>query len=173
MTGAGPAIRGGEPPSGRLGRLVWQLENLLLVVLLGAIVVLAGSQILLRNVGGAGVPWAEPATRVLVLWLALAGAVAATRGDGHLTVDALSRVLSPGWRRVVHITTDLFAAAVTALLAWHGGRLVLLERQDGFLAFASVPVWVCELAIPLAFGLMTLRFLTAALGRLRRAEGRS
>jgi TRAP-type C4-dicarboxylate transport system permease small subunit len=45
-------------------------------------------------------------------------------------------------------------------------RFVLFEREDQAIAFASVPAWMCELIIPVAFGIMALRFLTGVLAQL-------
>ena len=65
----------------------------------------------------------------------------------------------PRWRKRIGI----FAFGVLALLAWQGGRLVLLDYRAATLAFASVPSWACELILPFGFGVMSLRFLVNAL----------
>ena len=66
-------------------------------------------------------------------------------------------------------------AAVSAFLSWHAGRLVLEDRAVGMVAFASVPVWVCEMVLPLAFGLIALRYLLYAVdhGRAGFTSGRA
>jgi TRAP-type C4-dicarboxylate transport system permease small subunit len=74
-------------------------------------------------------------------------------------VDAVSRFLSPRWRARVRVVTDLFTAIVSAMVAWHGLRLVLDDKAAGSTVFASVPVWVCEMILPLAFGVIALRYL--------------
>src|SRR5690606_33547420 len=82
------ALRGGlarrSPRSwaSRLERLGRLLEDALIVLLLGALVVLASAQILLRNVFSMGLAWSDGLVRMLVLWLALLGALAASR-DGR------------------------------------------------------------------------------------------
>ena len=35
---------------------------------------------------------------------------------------------------------------------------VLMERADGMTAFAQVPAWVCESIIPIAFGIISIRY---------------
>jgi TRAP-type C4-dicarboxylate transport system permease small subunit len=142
-----------------LYRLLLRIEDTLLVVLLSGMILLASAQILLRNLWDSGLIWADPLLRVLVLWLTMLGAMAATRERHHIQIDLLSRFLSPRNRRVVRGLTDLFAAVVCALLAWHSGRFVWLEFQDGGILFAMLPAWVCEAVMPLGFGVMSLRFL--------------
>jgi TRAP-type C4-dicarboxylate transport system permease small subunit len=119
---------------------------------------LAGMQIVLRNLLDTGFPWSDPLLRVLVLWISLMGAMVASRDDNHITVDVLSRFLPIRIRSLSRGLTDLFTAIVCALLAYHGLRFVLLDKQAGTLAFASVPAWICELVIPVGFGVIALRF---------------
>jgi TRAP-type C4-dicarboxylate transport system permease small subunit len=65
------------------------------------------------------------------------------------------------------VVTDLFTAGVSAAVAWHAGRLVLEDRAAGSEVFASVPLWVCELVLPLAFGVIAGRYLLFAIRHAR------
>jgi TRAP-type C4-dicarboxylate transport system permease small subunit len=143
----------------RLIRLVAAIEDTLLVAILTFMIGLAGAQITLRNLFDTGLLWADPALRVMVLWVGMIGAMVATRFDKQISVDAVSRFLSPRWRARVRVVTDLFTAIVSAMVAWHGLRLVLDDKAAGSTVFASVPVWVCEMILPLAFGVIALRYL--------------
>ncbi len=147
-------------------RVLAILEDTLLVVLLTVMMVLAVVQILLRNLFDAGLTWADPLLRVIVLWLALAGALAATRADNHINLDVVSRLLPAPARAATRALTDLFAAAVCGVLAYHGARLVQMDWLAGTAAFGAVPAWLCELIIPLGFALMGLRFVLLARLRL-------
>jgi TRAP-type C4-dicarboxylate transport system permease small subunit len=159
-----------ERPLARLARTV---EDGLLVALLLVMVFLAVSQIVLRNGFDAGLLWADPLLRLMVLWLGLLGAAVATRDDRQITVDVLSRLLSPRWRAGARVVTDLFTAGVCTVLGWNAGRLVLSDREAGVAAFASVPAWVGELVLPLAFTIIAWRYLRMAWRHLRTATGRA
>ncbi len=134
------------------------VEDTLLALLLMTMIGLSATQILLRNLFETGLPWADPLLRLLVLWLALAGALAATRENRHIRIDLLSRFLSGAMNRAAERLASVFTAGICALLAWHGGRLVWFEYQDGTTLGAGIPAWVAQTVIPLGFGLMALRF---------------
>ena len=166
----------GPPPEKQPGRQTALLralaiaEDSLLVGLLAAMIGFALAQIVLRNLFASGLSWADPLLRVLLVWLGMAGALVAAREDRNLTVDVLSRFLPERWRRRGRIATDAFTAAVSAVLAWHAVRLVLGDRAEGLIAFSGVPVWVCELALPLGFGLIAVRYALHMVRRLARGR---
>ena len=110
--------------------------------------------------------------RVMVLWIALLGAMAATRDDKHITIDILSRHLSANGRRFSRLLSDAFTAVVCGLMAYHGARFVVLEYQVDAMAFGSLPAWVCELIIPVGFTVITLRLAFAVFFGLRALAGR-
>ncbi|MAI25258.1 MAG: TRAP transporter small permease [Myxococcota bacterium] len=136
-----------------------RVEDAFLALLLTVMVVLAPLQILLRNVFDQGIPWADPLIRVLVLWVGLMGAVAAARGDRHISIDAVSRMVSPRARAGIGLVTSCFTTVVCALVAWHSGRFVWDEKTYGSVAFSGIPAWMLEVVIPFAFALIAIRYL--------------
>ena len=153
----------------RLLRALAIVEDGLLVVLLAGLIVLAGAQIALRNLLHTSLLWADPALRVMVLWVGMIGAVVATRFDKQISVDVVSRFMPGRWKAATRVITDLFTAAVSLALAWHSARLLLADREGGTTVFASVPLWACELVLPLAFGVIGLRYLAYAAAHGRKA----
>ena len=142
--------------------LVW-LENGFLVGLLLVILVAANTQILLRNLFEFAIVWIDPFLRITVLWLALMGAMVATREGSHIAIDALTRFLPRAWCLRMDRFIHAIGALVCVLIAYYSALLVQLEYGDGLYAFASVPVWLCEAIMPLAFAIMALRFLVSAI----------
>ena len=147
---------------GRLLRGLHRAEDFLLAGLLGALLVLALVQIGMRVFLGSGLEWAEPVGRIGVLWLALLGALGATRTRRHIAIDALPRLLSPRWHRVAWSVSQLATAVICALLAWYGWGMVGMERELPTWFVPGVPSWWPMLAFPFAFALMSFRFLVAA-----------
>ncbi|MBW2313841.1 MAG: TRAP transporter small permease [Deltaproteobacteria bacterium] len=129
-------------------------------------ILLAPVQILLRGALGSGIAWVDPLLRVLVLWVGLLGAVAASFEGRHITIDVLSRALPERARAAAGAVTSLFTAAVTTLLAYHGARFVASEFHYDSVAFSGIPAWGLESVIPLSFGLIALRYLRLAVSDL-------
>ncbi|MES9992120.1 MAG: TRAP transporter small permease [Candidatus Thiodiazotropha sp.] len=143
----------------RIKQLILFFEDGLMVLLLSATVLLAASQILLRNLFDSGLIWADPTLRIMVLWLALLGAIAATRENRHIRIDLFSHKLSPRLRSILAAINNLFSALVCGIITWHAVRFVYAEWQDGATLFATIPAWLGEIIIPIGFAVMTLRFL--------------
>ena len=156
-----------SPPAAPWLRWLHNIEDGLLALMLFAMVLLASSQVVMRNLFDSGVTWGDPLLRLLVLWLGLMGAMVATRVDRHITVDALLRVLPPGLQRSARIVTKLATAMVCALLAYHSARLVAIDYEYQDLLFAQVPVWAGDLILPFAFSVMTLRLVFQAIMTFR------
>lgn len=155
----------------RIGRIVRVAEDALLVLLLVGMILLAAAQILLRNVAHTGIGWSDPALRLAVLWVALLGAMSATRARKHISIDILSHLVSSRVRTPIRRLTDLFSAGVCGLIAWHAGRFVFAEWEAQTRAFGLVPAWLAQLIIPAGFATIALRFLLSALA-LQRLEER-
>lgn len=155
----------------RLVRVLSLAEDGLLVALLAGLIGLAAAQIALRNLLDSSLLWADPVVRVMVLWVGMIGAMVATRFDRQITVDVVSRFLPGRLKAANRIITDLFTAAVSLALAWHAGRLLLQDRAGGEMVLAGLPLWVCELVLPVAFGVIGLRYLSSAVAHGRAAAG--
>ncbi len=152
---------------GLTGRLARFLEDSLLVTLLVALILLATVQIVMRNVFDAGFAWSDELSRLLVLWLAMAAAIAAARDDRHIAIDVLSRFLKGRALAATRMVVALFTSAVCGVLAWHAGRFVNEARIYEDLLLGTVPAWLLQSILPIAFGVMALRYLMHAAGRLR------
>jgi TRAP-type C4-dicarboxylate transport system permease small subunit len=146
----------------RLLNALHRAEDGLLAALLGALLLLAVAQIALRVFLGSGLEWAEPVSRVGVLWLALLGALGATRTRRHIAIDALPRILPPRLQRAAWAVTQLATSVVCATLAWTGWGMVAFEREAPALFVPGVPSWWPMLAFPAGFALMSVRFLVSA-----------
>ncbi|MCK5189993.1 MAG: TRAP transporter small permease subunit [Methylococcales bacterium] len=146
----------------RLLRITHILEDSFLIMLLSSMIILAVTQIVLRNFFDSGLQWIDPLLRLLVLWVGMAGAMVATREDHHISMDVFTRTMSIRVQQIVRVFTDVFTCLVAAIIAYHAVRLVLMDREAESIAFASIPSWVCELILPLAFGVIALRYFIFA-----------
>jgi len=121
----------------------------------------------LRNVFSMGFAWGDGLGRLAVLWLALLGALAASRDGRHIALGVLTRWLPPKWRTAAQVVAATFAAAVSAALAWVSWAFVGDSREFGDTLLGDVPAWWFQSLMPVAFALMAWRFLVQAAKRLR------
>lgn len=141
----------------RLLRAIEMVENGTMAVLALVLIFGAATQVILR-LFDIGVIWLDPVLRALVMWIAMLGAVAATRHDKHINLDALTRLLS-GWSlRGARLITFLFASGICLVLAKASYGLVELDRESATPLIDNIPAWWVEVILPVGFCLMALRF---------------
>jgi TRAP-type C4-dicarboxylate transport system permease small subunit len=151
----------------RAARVGLALENGLLVALLGFLVVFSFAQIVLRNVFSIGVTWGDGLTRVVVLWLALLGALAASRDGRHIRMNAVMQWLPPKVQLAAGVGSDLFAAVVSGVLAYLAFVFVRDSRGYGDVLLGQFPAWWFQAVMPVAFALIAYRFALHAVIRMR------
>ena len=142
-------------------------EDALLVTLLGAMIGLASTQILLRNLFDSGFVWIDPVLRVLVLWLGLLGATVATRNNRHICIDLLSRYFDGNAQHLLQAAVEQISAWTCLVIAAYGFDWIRLDFADGLVAFAGIPAWMLEAIVPLSFGVIGLRYLVMSWNSLR------
>jgi TRAP-type C4-dicarboxylate transport system permease small subunit len=142
------------------------VETWLIVAILGGLVMLGAAQIVLRNVFSIGFAWGDGLARLAVLWLALLGALAASRDARHITMGAVVRFLPDRLRWLAGVAANLFGAVVSGALAWHAAVFVRDSRSYGDLLLTDIPAWWLQAIMPIAFALMAYQFLAHATRQL-------
>ena len=152
---------------GRLEAAGRWTEDLLLSLILLALIGLASWQIIGRNVFGSTIVIGDELLRIMVLWLTLAGAIAASRADRHIAIALLDRYLS-GWQlHAVRCLNHLFTAGVCAFLCYYSWQFVQLSREFEDTLLGGTPAWWLQAPLPVGFGIMTYRHLLHAINALR------
>jgi TRAP-type C4-dicarboxylate transport system permease small subunit len=142
-----------------LGKAGAAIESALLVVLLLSMIGLSTAQIVLRNFFNVGFYWSDTLLRTLVLWIALAGAVAASRADKHISINLLDNLLGKRLKGIVRLLVHAFSAGICGMVAWFSTEFVLTTREYGDIALGNVPAWILQLVLPIGFGLICYRYL--------------
>lgn len=143
----------------RIDEIVGRIEQVFLGVLLATMIVIAFSQIVLRNVFSTGLAWGDGLVRNLVLWCGFIGAAIAAREGKHISVDVVSQWLSPKKKAVAAVVTHAFSLVVCLLLLVAALKFLNNELQMGSILFLGIPAWVSEIIIPITFAVMAFRFL--------------
>ena len=154
---------------------IWgqRIENGLLVLLLTSMIILASAQIFLRNFLDSGITIGDELLRIMVLWLAILGALAASRDQRHIAIDALTRHFSPRVTMAVALFVCVFVAIVCGFIC----RASFLLVKDAYTYQDTVlggqPAWVYQSILPIGFGLMSWRYLIHSARRVRLILGKA
>ena len=154
----------------RIHRGLKLFESGLLMALLAVMVGVAVFQIVARNFFGTGLAWGGGLVQIAVLWMTMVGAAVAAGEDSHIRIDLVARLALPRFRAIADRLTALFTAVLCGALGWYSIEFIRWDFMDGVVAFGSVPAWICESIIPLASGVMALRYLIRAIWPLDAGE---
>lgn len=136
-----------------------RFEKIVLCLLLTAMIVLACLQIVLRSFFSSGLPWAEPALRFLVLWSGLLGAAMATSRGKHIALDLAGYLIPWRLQPLMQLICYAFSSITAAFLTWASILFIRNEMEFGSPGLFDLPSWGWNLIFPLAFALITVRFL--------------
>ncbi len=151
-----PHLKGLLERLDRIGRFA---EDVALVSLLSGMILLAVGQIGLRELLGTGIVWADELVKLMVLWLAMIGSIAACRDNRHIRIDVFSHILPARLILATRIVVDIFAATVCAIIAWQAYRYLQLEIEFADVVLVDTPAWLAHSVVPIAFALSAYRFL--------------
>jgi TRAP-type C4-dicarboxylate transport system permease small subunit len=122
-----------------------------------------------------GLTWSQDVALVLTLWVGFVGASMCTYENRHLRVEAAQRFLPPRLRPLVGFASGLFTTLVCAGLLWvsiryvgfHYQEYLSTKGQGNLIPGTALPKFAGFLALPVAFGCMSVRFFVKALAALR------
>ena len=135
------------------------METFALVAMLTTRMSVAVGQIIMREVFGTGFGWADELVRLMVLWLALVGSIAACRDNRHIRIDALSHLLPDVAVKAVRVLVDLFAAVVCGIIAVSAWRYLQIEIEYEVKLLVNTPAWIAHIIMPTACVLIGYRFV--------------
>ena len=150
----------------RLERAGKFAENTALLVLLGTMIGVSVFQIINRQFlnGAFSLSWSDELVKIIVLWLAMVGSIAAARENRHIRIDLITHVLSGSVVAWAKIVVDVFAAIVCAVIGWQAYRLIREEMSWGDTIFTDISLWTMHATVPLAFLLISYQFVVRVAG---------
>ena len=119
-------------PKTKLGRIVNEIEETLIAVILGLMTVVTFANVIARYVFNSNSLWALETTVFLFAWLVLIGASYCVKTRAHLGVDVVLHMVSPAVRRILAIIS------VAACLAF--SILLLIGSWNYWAPFAALPM---------------------------------
>jgi C4-dicarboxylate transporter DctQ subunit len=121
-----------KPQSGA-SRLISEIEETLIAVLLGAMTLVTFAAVVARYVFNSGILWALETTVFLFAWLVLIGVSYCVKVNAMLGVDIVAAALSPLGRRIL----TLFAVAASLAFA----VLICIGSWEYWLPFVGNRSW--------------------------------
>lgn len=119
-------------PKTTFGRIVNEIEETLIAVILGLMTVVTFANVIARYVFNSNILWALETTVFLFAWLVLIGASYCVKVRAHLGVDVVLHMVSPAVRRILAIIS------VAACLAF--SILLLIGSWNYWAPFAALPM---------------------------------
>ena len=141
-------------------RVINNIEEAIIALLLAAMTLLVFVEVVLRFGFGQGLMWAQELTLHLSAWMVLFGVSYGIKVGSHIGVDALVKILPSTIRRVVS------ALAVIACLIYCGlfasGAWVYLSKMHKIgieMEDLPVPKWIAHSILLIGMILMAIRLL--------------
>ena len=119
-------------PTTKLGRVINEIEETTIAVLLGAMTLITFANVIARYVFNTNSLWALETTVFLFAWLVLIGASYCVKTHAHIGVDAVLNMVSPGTRRILVMLSVAFCVAFSILL--------LIGSWNYWAPFAALPM---------------------------------
>jgi len=151
-----------------IGTIFTWTEEAFLCLLLFCMILLACVQIFLRTFYASGIVWADPMLRYLVIWAGLFGAAVATKQSKHISIDIISHLLPEQYMPWLRVLLNLFSAGVCTILTYAAVKFVRDEALYSGRSLLDIPSWELNVVYPVAFGIISCRFLVLAVKDLAR-----
>jgi C4-dicarboxylate transporter DctQ subunit len=119
-------------PKTKLGRVINEIEETLIAVILGLMTMITFANVIARYVFNANILWALETTVFLFAWLVLLGASYCVKARAHLGVDVVLNMVRPGLRRLLAFIT------VSACLVF--SILLMIGAWNYWAPFAALPM---------------------------------
>ena len=149
------------------------LDGLMLAacLLLLAMTLLIGADVIGRNAGWGGLAWSSEISEDILYLLTLLAAPWLLRQGQHIRVDILLRALPPrlGW--LLEWAGDLLGLACSLYFVWYGWVVLAASYRSAAISIKTLvtPEWWLLVPLPVAFLLLAIEFLFR-MYRLSRAE---
>ncbi len=111
------------------------------------------TQIGLRYLFAAPLPWSEQLARLLTVWITFLGAAAVCWDGRHLNVDVVFIKLGPQAQNVLRLVNAAISIGFLAVLGWTSITLVRIENFE-MMSVLPLPAGVVRLAVTVGAALM-------------------
>lgn len=127
-----------------------------IVLMLGAMVVITGAQIICRTWFTA-LSWSDEVTRYLLIWSTFLGATVVYRHNGHISVTLLQDAVSPKMAKALRVLVHVICFALFTVLLYYS-TLYCMKLKKTATAMPIKMKWI-YMCIPVSMGIMMIHSL--------------
>ncbi|RDH82380.1 MAG: hypothetical protein DIZ80_08780 [endosymbiont of Galathealinum brachiosum] len=138
-----------------------KLEKLIAGFSLLLLLILALSQVILRNFFELGFAEMDTISRHLVLFITFMGAALASEGNQHIKMDFINSLLKPSFKEKIKVPLILISAIICAIFFWYALNFWLDEKTYAP-ANEQLALYLA-LVIPIGFFILSLHFFLLTL----------
>jgi TRAP-type C4-dicarboxylate transport system permease small subunit len=146
--------------SNAFGRI---LDGLMLAacLLLLAMTLLIGADVVTRNAGLGGIAWSGEISENIIYLLTLMSAPWLLRQGQHIRVDILLRALPGRMAWLLEWVGDILGLACSLYFVWYGWAVLAASYRSGAITIKTLitPEWWMLAPLPVAFLLLAIEFL--------------
>lgn len=140
------------------------------VLMLGAMVIITGAQIVCR-IFFTSLAWSEEATRYLLIWSTMLGAGCVYKHSGHISITLLQDAMPWRVKEVMQILVHVACMVLFAIIVYNG--IQYFGKQGSQLSPAMrLPMRYVYTCIPIGSVVMAIHALNAVLKHLQRLSGK-
>ena len=127
-----------------------------IVLMLGAMVIITGAQIVCRTWFTA-LSWSDEVTRYLLIWSTFLGATVVYRHNGHISVTLLRDALKPRAAKALRVLVHVICFALFAVLLYYSTFYCMkLKKTATAMPIKMKYIYSC---IPVSMGIMMIHSL--------------
>lgn len=133
----------------------------ILIFLLGAMSLIVFTNVVMRYVTDASIPWSEEVSRHMMIWLTFIGGGLVLRSGGHIAIDNLQDALPTAGARAMRGVVFALMVVFLMLLVYHGwdyAQRTMVQTT----AATEIPFGYIYLAMPIGAALMLIHLMLIA-----------
>lgn len=154
-----------------LDRIVSKVEEVLAVFAFSAMSIITIVAVFFRYVLNHPLIWSEEASRYLMVWGLLIGISIATKQAAHLGIDVFVSYAPKKIRKVLVMISNILLIVMYVVLVILSVQFIGMAIKTGNVSpILRIPFWQIYLALPIGFGLSTIRGIQVLVGVIKNEE---
>ena len=135
------------------------LEEILMMIMLWAIVIVMFMQVIMRYVFKNSLPFAEELSRYCFIWMTFLGISFAVKGKSHIRIDIIETIV-PALKKPLEVMGDIIFLAFCFYMLSPACKVVAMLMETNQTSPAmEAPMWIVYLSLLVGFILTIIRLI--------------